>query len=178
MQKVVILRTLDILIYTATKIPFMYSFSGNWAAIFTFTCLWAINIFPGSVHIFPWGRTGRPILEIYKALTDIYECRNWETEHYNPVLEITVSYKWEPDIYIGFSPALHLQCSYLPSTEIPCRVQSKASATCIFCSTQLICCQVASCYLKLTVYCLRKTSNFSCMSTISLSCTEKRRASG
>jgi hypothetical protein len=36
-----------------------------------------------------------------------------ETEHYNSVLEITVSFleihKWEPDIYIGFSPALHLQ---------------------------------------------------------------------
>jgi hypothetical protein len=32
----------------------------------------------------------------------------------NPVLEITVSFlgihKWEPDIYIGFSSALHLQC--------------------------------------------------------------------
>jgi hypothetical protein len=29
-------------------------------------------------------------------------------------LEITVSFlgihKWEPDIYIGFSPALHFQC--------------------------------------------------------------------
>jgi hypothetical protein len=39
---------------------------------------------------------------------------NWETEHYNSVLEITVSFlgkhKWEPDIYIGFSPALPLQC--------------------------------------------------------------------
>ncbi len=36
------------------------------------------------------------------------------TEHYNSVLEITVSLleinKWEPDIYIGFSPALHLKC--------------------------------------------------------------------
>jgi hypothetical protein len=34
-----------------------------------------------------------------------------ETEHYNSVLETTVSYpgihKWEPDIYIGFSVALH-----------------------------------------------------------------------
>jgi hypothetical protein len=33
--------------------------------------------------------------------------------HYNSVLEITVSilgrHKWEPDIYIRFSPALHLQ---------------------------------------------------------------------
>jgi hypothetical protein len=40
--------------------------------------------------------------------------RNWETEHYNYVLEITVSFlgihKWEPDIYIGFSPTLHLHC--------------------------------------------------------------------
>jgi hypothetical protein len=48
-------------------------------------------------------------------LSQIYECRNWETEHYNSVLEITVSilgiHKWEPDIYIGFSLALHLQCS-------------------------------------------------------------------
>ena len=33
---------------------------------------------------------------------------NWETEQYNSFLEITVSFlgirKWEPDIYIGFSP--------------------------------------------------------------------------
>jgi hypothetical protein len=38
---------------------------------------------------------------------------NWETEHYDSVMEISVSilgiHKWEPDIYIGFSPALHLQ---------------------------------------------------------------------
>jgi hypothetical protein len=39
---------------------------------------------------------------------------NWEAEHYNSVLEITVSFlgifKWEQDICKGFSPALHLQC--------------------------------------------------------------------
>jgi hypothetical protein len=65
-----------------------------------------IYIFPGSVHIFPCSRIGRPILEIY-------ECRNWETEHYNSVLEITVSFleihKWKPDIKIGFLLALYLQ---------------------------------------------------------------------
>ncbi len=40
--------------------------------------------------------------------------KNWEAEHCNSVLEITVSFlgihKWEPDIYFEFSTALHLQC--------------------------------------------------------------------
>ncbi len=74
-----------------------------------------LYIFPGSIHIFPYIKIGRPILEIYKSLTDVlYEWRNWETEHYYSVLEITVSFlgihKWELAIYIGFSPALYLQC--------------------------------------------------------------------
>jgi hypothetical protein len=51
----------------------------------------------------------------YINLSKIYECGNRETEHYNFVLEITVSFlgihEWEPGIYIGFSPALHLQCA-------------------------------------------------------------------
>jgi hypothetical protein len=49
--------------------------------------------------VFPCSRKGRQILETYKPLTYIYEFRNWETEHYNSVLEITVSFlgvhKWE-----------------------------------------------------------------------------------
>ncbi len=88
--------------HTARKITFIYCFSGNFAAsvpVSTFMCLWAIYIFPGSVHIFPSSRIGRRILEIlYINLSQIYECRNWETERYNSVLEIRVSFlgihKW------------------------------------------------------------------------------------
>jgi hypothetical protein len=40
-----------------------------------------------------------------------------QTEHYNSVLEKIISFlgihKWESNIYIGFSPALHLQCCML-----------------------------------------------------------------
>ncbi len=40
-------------------------------------------------HIWLW-QNRQTILEIYKSLTDtVYKCREWETEHYNSVLEIT-----------------------------------------------------------------------------------------
>jgi hypothetical protein len=62
--------------YTATAIPFIYSFSGNCAAsapVSTFMCLWAIYIFSGSVHIFPPAeKKGRPIVGIYNSLTDTW----------------------------------------------------------------------------------------------------------
>jgi len=53
--------------HTARKIPFMFSFSA-WncaASVSVSMCLWAINIFPGSVHIFSCSRIGRQILGIY-----------------------------------------------------------------------------------------------------------------
>jgi hypothetical protein len=66
--------------YTATAIPFIYSFSGNSAASApnsTFICLWAIYIFPESVHIFPPAGTADPWWE-YIIRSQTHECGNWD----------------------------------------------------------------------------------------------------
>jgi hypothetical protein len=104
----------------------MYSQKWNCSASFpipTFMYLWAIYTFSGSVCLFGCNKIGRLILGIINR-SQIHECGNWETEHYNSVLKITRPcslflgiHKLEPDIYIEFSPALHLQCKVPTETR-------------------------------------------------------------
>ncbi len=62
------------ILYTATKLPLMYSFSGNSAAsapISTFMCLWVIYVVLGSVYCTYFLQQNRQTHQgIYKSLTD------------------------------------------------------------------------------------------------------------
>ncbi len=51
--------------HTATKIPYMYSFSGNCVASVPVHVSVSYSIFPGTVHIFGCCKIDRPILEMY-----------------------------------------------------------------------------------------------------------------
>jgi hypothetical protein len=78
---------------TATAVPFKYSFSGKSAAsapISTLMCLWAIYVFPGSVHIFPPAEKADPLWE-YIIRSQTHECGNWDWGPDIPFLGIFVS---------------------------------------------------------------------------------------
>jgi hypothetical protein len=81
---------------TARKIPLMYSFSGNCEASVPIS---TIHVSVSDLYIPRIGphislQQNRQIDpgNTYIKFPQIYECRNWETEHYNSVLEITVSF--------------------------------------------------------------------------------------
>jgi hypothetical protein len=76
-----------------------------------------INVFP---EMKLRGLVPNPYIHVSINRSQIHECGNWETEHYNSVLEIrgcVVSFlgihQSKPDIYFGFSPAQLLQCTLL-----------------------------------------------------------------
>jgi hypothetical protein len=78
---------------TATAIPFIHSFSGNCLAsapVSTFMCLWAIYIFPGSVHIFPPAEKADPSWK-YIIRSQTHEWRNWDWGPDIPFLGLFVS---------------------------------------------------------------------------------------
>ncbi len=62
----------------------------------------------GPHTVFPCSKIGRPIPWKYIYLSQIYECMNWETEHYKSVLEITVSFlgihRWEQTLIVDTHP--------------------------------------------------------------------------
>jgi hypothetical protein len=71
---------------------------------------------PGLVCLFGCKKIGQTDPGNKKIAHKYLNVENWETKHYNYVLEIRSSFisgirKSEPEIYIGFSPAPHLQCS-------------------------------------------------------------------
>ncbi len=74
----------------------------------------------GPHTVFGCSKIDRKILEIYKSLTDIwvFELRE-RTFKWGCTVSFLGIYEWEPDNYIGFSPALHLKWTARHSISLP-----------------------------------------------------------
>ncbi len=68
---------------------FLFWDSAATAPISTFTCLWAIYIFPGSAYIFPPAEPADPSWE-YIIRSQTHECGNWDWGPNIPFLGIFV----------------------------------------------------------------------------------------
>jgi hypothetical protein len=130
---------------TARKIPFITSFSGKYTASVPHILASMSDLYiPIGPHISlqQKNRQTDP-----GNLSQIDEYRKWETEHYNSVLEITVSFlgirKLEPDIYIEFSPTLHLQCRVEKRQQ-----EKKRGPIAIYSSLILIVCNLQECTVR------------------------------
>ncbi len=80
-------------VHHAKKFKFMYSQKRNCAAsvpVSSFMCLWAIYIFPQSVHLFSCSRIGRLWWWEYMNRSQKHECRNWDCGRAVPFLGIFV----------------------------------------------------------------------------------------
>ncbi len=103
--------------FTATAIPFIYSFFGNCAAsapISTFVWLWWIYIFPGSVHIFPPAEKADPWWE-YIIRTQTHECGNWDWDPILYTFPNPIVLKKFTSLFPGLFTGCRLYMEYVPS---------------------------------------------------------------